>query len=102
MHPVDQVITRCRVIYIPRHTPLSVTREQKSCGVRGAGWGRRLIERVEHEARLCGAKRIEAWSDTRFETAHAVYRRMGYTQGDETRFLHDLSRTEEFFFAKSL
>ena len=70
--------------------------------LRGAGWGRRLIERVEREARLCGANRIEAWSDTRFETAHAVYRRLGYAQGDMTRFLHDLSRTEEFFFAKSL
>ena len=70
--------------------------------LRGEGWGRRLIERVEQEARLCGARRIEAWSDTRFETAHAVYRRLGYSQGEKTRFLHDLSQTEEFFFSKTL
>jgi len=70
--------------------------------LRGQGWGRRLIERVEREARTCGAERIEAWSDTRFETAHAVYRRLGYRQGERTRFLHDLSATEEYFFAKSL
>ena len=70
--------------------------------LRGQGWGRRLIERVEQEARQCGAQRIEAWSDTRFETAHTVYRRLGYRQGEKTRFLHDLSRTEEFFFSKML
>jgi putative acetyltransferase len=70
--------------------------------LRGQGWGRRLIERVEQEARACGARRIEAWSDTRFETAHAVYRRLGYRQGEQTRFLHDLSETEEYFFAKTL
>ena len=70
--------------------------------MRGQGWGRRLIERVEQEARACGVRRIEAWSDTRFETAHAVYRRLGYRQGDETRFLHDLSATEEYFFDKTV
>jgi len=70
--------------------------------LRGQGWGRRLIERVEQEARETGAQRIEAWSDTRFETAHAVYRRLGYRQGERTRFLHDLSQTEEYFFDKTV
>jgi len=70
--------------------------------VRGEGWGRRLIERVEHEARSFGARGIEAWSDTRFQTAHAVYRRLGYRQGEQTRFLHDLSNTEEYHFTKAL
>ncbi len=69
---------------------------------RGQGWGRRLIELVEQEARSLGALRIEAWSDTRFVTAHAVYEKMGYKRGSHTRFLHDLSHTEEFFFAKNL
>ena len=70
--------------------------------LRGQGWGRRLIQRVEEEARAVGAERIEAWSDTRFTTAHAVYRRMGYETGPETRFLHDLSGTEEYYFSKRL
>lgn len=70
--------------------------------LRGQGWGRRLIERIEQEAHSCGAARLEAWSDTRFVTAHAVYLRMGYTQGPKTRFLHDLSNTEEYFFSKSV
>jgi GNAT superfamily N-acetyltransferase len=69
---------------------------------RGQGWGRRLIERVEQEARSLGAARIEAWSDTRFVTAHAVYEKLRYERGADTRFLHDLSHTEEFFFAKNL
>lgn len=69
---------------------------------RGKGWGRRLIELVEDEARQLGAARIEAWSDTRFETAHIVYEKMGYQRAAATRFLHDLSATEEFFFSKNL
>ena len=70
--------------------------------MRGQGWGRRLIERVENEAEVVGARGIEAWSDTRFVTAHAVYLRLGYRQGEGTRFLHDLSNTEEYHFMKEL
>jgi len=70
--------------------------------MRGQGWGRRLIDRVEQEAAAVGARRIEAWSDTRFQTAHSVYLRMGYVRGEHTRFLHDLSNTEEYFFSKDL
>ncbi|MEM8882588.1 MAG: GNAT family N-acetyltransferase [Planctomycetota bacterium] len=70
--------------------------------LRGTGWGRRLIEIVEREARRLGATRIEAWSDTRFTRAHAVYAHLGYEKADATRFLHDLSGTEEYHFSKSL
>lgn len=70
--------------------------------LRGQGWGRRLIELVERTAAELGATRLEAWSDTRFEQAHAVYEHLGYIRGPDTRFLHDLSNTEEFFFAKEL
>ena len=70
--------------------------------MRGQGWGRRLIELVEQEAQAHGASRLEAWSDTRFVTAHAVYRKLGYAQGPKTRFLHDLSETEEYSFSKAV
>jgi putative acetyltransferase len=70
--------------------------------LRGGGWGRRLIEAVEAVAKELRADRIEAWSDTRFETAHAVYEHLGYVRGNHTRFLHDLSNTEEYRFEKKL
>ena len=70
--------------------------------LRGRGLGRRLIELVEETARELGAGRIEAWSDTRFVTAHAVYEKLGYERQAETRDLHDLSNTTEHHFIKLL
>src|SRR5690349_6296322 len=67
---------------------------------RGRGLGKRLIALVEDEARRAGATRIHLWSDTRFETAHLVYARAGYTKLPETRDLHDASDTIEFHFEK--
>ena len=69
---------------------------------RGQGWGRRLIEIIEEAAREVGATRLEAWSDTRFTRAHAVYEHLGYERGPTTRFLHDLSGTEEYFFLREI
>jgi len=71
-------------------------------GVRGAGWGRRLIELVEAEACAAGLARIELWSDLRFVTAHAVYLRLGYRSTGRTRDLHDLSGTTEAHFVREL
>jgi len=71
-------------------------------GLRGRGQGRRLIETIEAAARAAGAPSIEAWSDTRFLTAHAVYGRMGYERTGRTRELHDLSNSVEYHFTKRL
>jgi putative acetyltransferase len=71
-------------------------------GLRGRGLGRDLIALVEETARASGAERIELWSDTRFETAHAVYERCGYRRTGRTRDLHDLSNSTEFHFEKDL
>lgn len=70
--------------------------------LRGRGLGARLIAHVEDEARRRGARAIELWSDTRFVTAHAVYRRLGYTCTGAQRELHDLSATTEVFYVKAL
>ena len=70
--------------------------------VRGEGVARELVALVEQEARGHGAPQIELWSDTRFETAHAVYLHLGYEQTGRTRDLHDLSHTTEFHFAKEI
>jgi putative acetyltransferase len=66
------------------------------------GLGGRLLERVESRATARGARFIDLWSDTRFETAHAFYERRGYVRGPTTRELHDKSGTVEYYFRKTL
>lgn len=70
--------------------------------LRGCGFGRRLCTLVEDHARSTGRDLIELWTDTRFETAHAVYSHLGYRRTGEIRPLHDLSGTEEYRFLKRL
>jgi putative acetyltransferase len=70
--------------------------------LRRQGMGARLVGLVEAEARRWGAGYVELWSDTRFVEAHRLYERLGYACGEETRDLHDLSRTVEYYFRKSL
>lgn len=70
--------------------------------VRGIGLGRRLIATAEAEARQWRASRIHLWTDTRFETAHRVYEKLGYRRLDETRELHDLSGSVEYHYEKWL
>jgi len=69
---------------------------------RGRGLGTRLIALVEHEARKRIAGRVVLWTDTRFETAHRLYERLGYARAPATRALGDKSGTIEFHFAKPL
>jgi GNAT superfamily N-acetyltransferase len=71
-------------------------------GLRGQGLGRKLTEWVESEARAAGAIAVELWSDTRFETAHRVYERMGYRNTGRERPLNDISDSAEFHFFKEL
>ena len=71
-------------------------------GLRGQGWGRKLAEWVESEARAAGAVAVELWSDTRFETAHRVYERLGYRMTGRDRPLNDISDSAEYQFYKEL
>jgi putative acetyltransferase len=68
---------------------------------RKRGLGERLAALVEAEAEARAATSIVLWSDTRFEDAHRLYERLGYTRGP-TRELHDLSKTVEYQFRKAL
>ena len=70
--------------------------------LRKNGFAGRLLEKAEHHARAGGADAIIAWSDTRFETAHAFYAKRGYERGTEPRVLQDISHSSEFFFKKRL
>ncbi len=69
---------------------------------RRLGIGRRLVSLAEVEAMSRGARAIELWSDTRFEDAHRLYERRGYTRQPETRELHDKSGSVEYHFHKLL
>jgi len=71
-------------------------------GRRGSGLAGTLYGLVMDEARRRGAAAIELWSDTRFERAHRFYEKLGYVRGKETRDLHDLSVTTEYFFRLTL
>ncbi|MFN3482018.1 MAG: GNAT family N-acetyltransferase [Rhabdaerophilum calidifontis] len=66
--------------------------------LRGRGLAARLVGECERIARDSGASRLLAWSDTRFEAAHRLYRRRGYRAGDATRALGDISRSVEYCF----
>ncbi len=69
---------------------------------RRRGLAHRLCDRVEDAARQRGACFVDLWSDSRFETAHLLYERRGYVRGAETRELHDLSQTVEYFYRLEL
>jgi hypothetical protein len=42
------------------------------------------------------------WTDTRFQTAHRFYERLGYQSDGRTRAIDDLSRSVEYFYSKRL
>ncbi len=68
---------------------------------RRRGLGGRLAGLVEEAAMERGRARVELWTDTRFLDAHRLYERLGYVRGG-TRELHDLSRSVEHHYRKSL
>jgi putative acetyltransferase len=76
---------------------LYVRREHRRNGI-----GRMLCERVEQAAHTLRSTRIELWSDTRFAAAHRLYEKLGYVRGAETRALHDISQTVEYYYSRSL
>jgi putative acetyltransferase len=69
---------------------------------RGQGFGSLLVRHVESYARERGARRIILWSDTRFTTAHRLYKGLGYEQAEGQRQLTDISNSAEFNFTKDL
>lgn len=73
-----------------------------SKAARRMGLGARLIALAEVEAMSRGGRSIELWSDTRFEDAHRLYERRGYTRLPEKRELHDKSNSVEFHYRKDL
>ena len=69
---------------------------------RRQGLGQQLVGLVEAESGARGASRVELWTDTRFEPAHRLYEKLGYTRNGATRDLHDLSHSVEYHYLKDL
>lgn len=69
---------------------------------RGRGLGSRLMAWALQQAREQGMIRVEFWSDTRFVTAHEIFRKWGFEKGT-TREMSDGSMPyREYFFGKDL
>ncbi len=83
-------------------TAFELKRLYVTASARRQGLAAALLDFAEHEARRRGADRMTLWSDTRLTDAHRFYERHGYTRGAETRELHDLSNSIEYFFDRSL
>ncbi|MBX6387470.1 MAG: GNAT family N-acetyltransferase [Frankia sp.] len=73
-----------------------------AAAARRRGLGAALVWRVEREARRRGARFVDLWTDTRFTDAHRLYERLGYAATGQTRDLHDLSNTTEYYYSKEL
>lgn len=70
--------------------------------LRRQGLGERLVRLAEAHARGRAAARMFFWSDTRFETAHRSYERLGYARAGGARELGDISNSVEHRFEKTL
>ena len=86
-----------------RHDVCFLRRLYLEQALRGSEWGGRLMEWTLEWATAHGARRVELWSDTRFERAHAFFRRYGFRQDGRTRDMNDgVEPYEERFFFKDL
>ena len=88
--------------WVPSGEGIELRKLYVDASLRRKGLAHRLCERVEQTGRQRGAAWVELWSDTRFETAHRLYEKRGYRRGRETRELHDLSDTVEYYYRLDL
>lgn len=70
--------------------------------LRGQGVAAELLARAETFAAERGGHTLTLWSDTRFASGHAFYRKHGFRQDAGVRQLHDVARTVEFRFSRPL
>jgi len=68
--------------------------------LRGRGTGRALVEAALAWCRAGGFRRMILWSDTRFDRAHRLYLRMGFSRTGERTLPDDLNDTRESGFAR--
>jgi GNAT superfamily N-acetyltransferase/uncharacterized membrane protein len=68
--------------------------------LRGRGTGRALVQAALAWCRSEGLTRMILWSDTRFDQAHRLYTRMGFSQTGERTLPEDLNQTREYGFER--
>lgn len=68
--------------------------------LRGRGTGRALTEAVLAWCRSRGIEHVVLWSDTRFDLAHRLYMRMGFTRTGERVLPEDVNDTREYRFER--
>lgn len=95
-------ICACVAVDFPEEAAAELHRLYVRPDQRGRGLGAALVRQVELHARSKGANRIFFWSDTRFTTAHRLYKRLGYRQTEGERELGDISNSIEYRFEKAL
>ena len=68
--------------------------------LRGADWGRRLMQWALDWASTAGFQRVEFWSDTRFTRAHQFFEKLGFQRDGRTRQMDDghMPYAEHFFY----
>ena len=98
----DGTIVGCVAILPEAERSAELKKLYVSSELRRLGLGARLCGLVEAEARRRGATTVMLWSDTRFEDAHRLYEGRGYERGPDTRELHDVSKSVEYYFRRSL
>jgi GNAT superfamily N-acetyltransferase len=68
--------------------------------LRGRGTGRALVEEVLAWCRTRAVGRLVLWTDTRFEQAHRLYRRIDFRQTGERTLPNDPNQTREYCFER--
>lgn len=71
-------------------------------GAQRQGIGKTLVSWVIERVATGGRSRLILWTDTRFEDAHRLYERHGFTRQPELRTLEDLSNTSEAYYILDL
>ena len=70
--------------------------------LRGRGLGKKLTRWAFDWAAAHGFEIVHIWSDARYETAHALYRRLGAEETGVRRHLGGRNRCDEKYFLKRL
>jgi GNAT superfamily N-acetyltransferase len=68
--------------------------------LRGRGVGRALTDAVLTWCRAREIGHVILWSDTRFDLAHRLYTRMGFTRTGERTLPRDVNDTREYRFER--
>ncbi len=69
---------------------------------RGQGTGHALVERALAWCRAGRIRRLILWSDTRFDRAHRLYLRMGFSRAGERTLPDDVNDTREYGFSRAV